>query len=260
MWKSSSLFAAAPLLMLTACGSFTLNEYHSGPGTQMIKPVRFKTTQTLNVNYLLFLPADYKARSDRTWPLLLFLHGSGERGGDLRLVAVHGPPKYVLEHPDFPFILVAPQCPQGQLWSQDTLLALLDEIVQKYRVDKSRIYLTGLSMGGYATWDLGLTHPEKFAAIAPVCGGAQMLALSLTSREKPQPLKTLPVWAFHGANDPVVLLEESQRMIDALKKIGNKNAQLTIYPDTGHNSWTKTYDNPQLYDWLLQHERKTNLR
>jgi predicted peptidase len=132
----------------------------------------------------------------------------------------------------------------------------LNEITQKYKVNLGRIYLTGMSMGGYGTWNLGLTSPERFAAIAPICGGAQMISLSLTSREKPQELKSLPVWAFHGAKDPVVLVEESQRMIEALKKVGNKDCKFTIYPEAGHNSWTKTYENPELYEWFLQHERK----
>jgi len=111
-------------------------------------------------------------------------------------------------------------------------------------------------MGGYGTWDLALTYPEKFAAIAPICGGAEMLYFILASREKPQALKTLPVWAFHGTKDPVVPIEESQRMIDALKNIGAKDVKLTSYPDVGHNSWTRTYENPELYEWLLRHERR----
>jgi len=250
------MFTAAPLVALVSCSSFKSDESNLAQ-PQMMKQLKFKKTQTLDVNYLLFLPADYRGRSDKTWPLILFLHGAGERGTDVRKVAIHGPPKYVTEHPDFPFILVSPQCQEGKLWSNDVLLALLDEIIQKYKVDKGRIYLTGMSLGGYGTWNLGLISPERFAAIAPICGGAQMVALSLTSREKPQTLKSLPVWAFHGANDPVVLIEESQRMVDALKKVGSKDVKLTIYPDTGHNSWTKTYDNPQLYEWFLQHERRS---
>jgi predicted peptidase len=255
MPKVSWMFATAFLLGLTSCSSFRQDESNS-PQAQMIKELRFRKTQTLNVGYLLYLPSDYSRKSGKTWPLILFLHGAGERGTDLRKVAIHGPPKYVEEHPDFPFILLSPQCPEGKLWSNDILLPLLDEIIQKHKVDTGRIYLTGMSMGGYGTWNLGLTSPERFAAIVPVCGGAQMISLSLTSREKPQELKNLPVWAFHGAKDPVVLVEESQRMIEALKKIGNKDVKLTLYPDTGHNSWTKTYDNPDLYLWLLQHERK----
>jgi predicted peptidase len=136
------------------------------------------------------------------------------------------------------------------------LLALLDEIAAKYAVDTNRVYLTGLSMGGYGTWALGLTYPERFAAIVPICGGGQMIGVILSSRDKGAALKSLGVWAFHGGKDPVVPLEESQRMVDALKKAGVPDVKLTVYPEAGHDSWTETYKNPELYEWLLKHERR----
>jgi predicted peptidase len=250
-----TFLAIALALTLTACNSFK-PEQSDLDRAQMFKQKQFRKNVALNVKYLLFLPADYTASSQKGWPLILFLHGSGERGNDLRKVAIHGPSKYVAEHPDFPFIVVSPQCAQGEHWSTGTLLALLNEVTRQYKVDEQRIYLTGFSMGGYGTWDLGLEYPEKFAAIAPICGGGEMITLILASREKPQALKSLAVWAFHGDKDPVVSIEESQRMIDALKKIGVKQAKLTSYPEAGHNSWTRTYDNPELYRWLLQHERE----
>src|SRR5262249_42214248 len=154
------------------------------------------------INYLLFLPQDY-GKSEQRWPLIFFLHGAGERGTDVSKVAAHGPPKRVREHPEFPFIVLSPQCPDGEIWSRYVLLALLDDVTEKHKVDVSRIYLTGLSMGGYGAWDLGLSHPEKFAAIVPICGGGDYIAMLLGSREKPEVLKTLGVWAFHGAKDPV---------------------------------------------------------
>jgi predicted peptidase len=187
--------------------------------------------------------------------LILFLHGAGERGTDVWKVATHGPPKNVVEHPDFPFIVVSPQCPEGQFWSNDLLLALLDEIGRKYAVDPERIYLTGLSMGGFGTWSLGVSHPERFAAIAPICGGGEWISVVLSSRDRIQELKSLGVWAFHGAKDPVVPLDESQRMVDALKKVGVHEVKLTVYPEAGHNSWTETYNNPELYKWFLEHRR-----
>jgi predicted peptidase len=186
---------------------------------------------------------------------MLFLHGAGERGTNVWKVATHGPPKNLTDHPDFPFILVSPQCPDGQTWSRDVLLALLDEITRTYRVDTNRVYLTGLSMGGYGTWELGLTHPEKFAAIAPICGGGTFISLLLSSREKADALKTLGVWAFHGAKDPVVPVSESERMVDAARKRGIKEVKLTIYPEAQHDAWTETYRNAGLYKWFLEHER-----
>jgi len=252
------LLAPAMLLALTACNSIK-PETTSNPGAgqmQMAKQFKAQRTQTFKINYLLFLPQGYEAKSEKRWPLILFLHGAGERGTNIWKVATHGPPKNVQEHPDFPFIVVSPQCPDGEHWSNEILLALLEQTVRDYAVDTNRIYLTGLSMGGFGTWDLGLTYPEKFAAIVPICGGGQMITVVLSSREKTQALKTLGVWAFHGAKDPVVPLEESQRMVDGLKKVGVKDVKFTIYPDAGHNSWTEAYNDPQLYEWLLKHERK----
>jgi predicted peptidase len=224
--------------------------------TQMPKEFKFTKTQTFEARYLLFLPQGYNATSGKTWPLMLFLHGAGERGTNIWKVATHGPPKNVTSHPDFPFILVSPQCPEGEIWSSDLLLGLLDEIEQKYAVDTSRVYLTGLSMGGYGTWKLGLSHPERFAAIVPICGGGELLSVLIADGGKAQALKTLGVWAFHGAKDPVVPTAESERMVSALKRLGVPDVKLTIYPEAGHDAWTETYRNPELYEWLLAHQRK----
>ena len=186
---------------------------------------------------------------------MLFLHGAGERGTNIWKVAAHGPPKNLDKNPNFPFILVSPQCPEGSIWSPEPLLALLDEVTRNYSVDRSRVYLTGLSMGGYGTWMLGTAYPERFAAIAPICGGGDLITVLLSSREKSAALKSLGIWAFHGAKDPVVPVDESKRMIDAVKKAGALEAKVTIYPDAEHDSWTETYNNPELYRWLLNHQR-----
>jgi predicted peptidase len=223
---------------------------------QTAKHFTVQKTKQLSVNYLLFLPQGYDAKSAKQWPLIYFLHGAGERGSDTSKVAVHGPPKRVATHPEFPFVVVSPQCPEGEIWSNDVLLALLDEMIQKYNIDTGRIYLTGLSMGGYGTWDLGLAYPEKFAAIVPICGGGELITILLSNGEKGQALRTLGVWAFHGGKDPVVPVQESQRMVDLLKKTGVQEVKLTVYPETGHDSWVEAYNNPELYDWLLAHERK----
>jgi predicted peptidase len=223
----------------------------------MAAQCKFYRTQTLEIAYLLFLPRNYDAKSRKRWPLILFLHGAGERGTDIWKVAKHGPPKHTNENPSFPFIVVSPQCPEGQVWSNYNLLELMNGIISRYRVDPGRVYLTGLSMGGYGTWRLGLTHPEKFAAIAPVCGGGEMITVALSSSGKRSSLRSLAVWAFHGAEDPVVPVTESQRMADAVKKAGVQEVKLTIYPGIGHDSWTQTYENPRLYEWLLKHKRKT---
>ncbi len=204
-------------------------------------------SKTMECDYLFHLPKDY-AQKNQKWPLMLFLHGAGERGSDLNLVKKHGPPKLIEQGRDLPFIVVAPQCPAGQWWLEkvDTLLALLDEIQSTYPVDPNRVYLTGLSMGGYGTWTLACQHPERFAAIVPICGGGQSF---LGNR-----LKNMPVWAFHGAKDPVVPLKETQQMVDAITKAGGQ-PKLTVYPEAGHDCWTVTYDSPELYQWLLSHKK-----
>ena len=203
-------------------------------------------TKHIRCRYLLHLPTGY-GRSKRRWPLVLFLHGAGERGNDLALVQKHGPAKLVAAGKHFPFILVAPQCPANQWWDNETLLTLLDHIRRRYRVDADRVYLTGLSMGGFGTWMLALHAPERFAAIAPICGGGMAF---LAYR-----LKNIPTWVFHGAKDTVVPLEQSQEMVDALTEGGGK-VKFTVYPEAGHDSWTESYANPELYRWLLKQRRK----
>lgn len=205
-------------------------------------------------NYLLSLPADYETTRQR-WPLILFLHGSGERGNNVHWVARQGLPKLLKRTNYLPFVVVSPQCPAGESWSNATLQVLLQEVVKNYRVDKNRVYLTGLSMGGYGAWALALERPELFAAVAPICGGGSIITPLLEDRTKVSDLKKLPVWAFHGAKDKVVKLEESERMVAALRKIGCQNVRLTVYPDADHDSWTETYNNPRLYEWFLSHKR-----
>ena len=201
--------------------------------------------KTIRVQYLLYLPEHYE-KSEKKWPLMLFLHGAGERGDDFEKIKVHGPPKLIERGDKFPFIIVSPQCPANQWWSTNTLDVLLKDITSRYNVDEDRIYVTGLSMGGYGTWALAFQYPNRFAAIAPICGGGKPEVAGL--------IKNLPVWVFHGAKDEVVLLEKSQEMVDALKVVGG-NVKFTIYPEAGHDSWTETYDNPELYKWFLKYKK-----
>lgn len=224
------------------------------PTNQTITNFQRKGTKTYRADYLLFLPKDYNKDTQKKWPLMLFLHGAGERGNNVMKVAVHGPPKKVQTQSDFPFIVVSPQCPEGARWDNDVLMALLDEVNTNHRVDAERVYLTGLSMGGYGSWSLGLSNPALFAAIAPICGGGDSLKVLLADPKTATSLKSLPVWAFHGGKDTVVKPEESQRMVDALRKIGNE-AKLSVYPEAGHDSWTDTYNNEELYKWFLSHKR-----
>ncbi len=202
--------------------------------------------KTVQSNYLIYLPEGYQDM-DEKWPLLLFLHGSGERGTDLDSVAAWGPPRMIADGHTFPFIVVSPQCPPDQWWSEDVLVAMLDDLVERYQVDEDRIYVTGLSMGGYGTWNLAAAVPDRLAAIVPICGGGSP---DLASR-----IKDIPTWAFHGAKDEAVLLSESTKMVNALYSVGS-NVHFTVYPEAGHvDAWKKAYADPALWEWLEKQRR-----
>lgn len=198
----------------------------------------------VTLQYWLHLPPNVNDGSQH--PLILFLHGSGERGNDIEQVKAIGLPNQLEQQPDFPFIVIAPQCPADDQWvfHSVALKGLLDDISQRYPVDKSRVYLTGLSLGGAGTWFMAAHYPGYFAAIAPVCGDAH--------RKLAERLTKLPIWVFHGALDDIVSPERSKIMVEAVNQLGG-NARLTLYPDLNHNSWDRTYANPDLYTWFLQH-------
>ncbi|MBS1704399.1 MAG: dienelactone hydrolase family protein [Armatimonadetes bacterium] len=217
----------------------------ASPGGQEAKSFKRSVRIEQTGNYLLYLPKDY-GKTDKHFPLLIFLHGAGERGDDLDKVKVHGPPRYVNEGQEFPFIIVSPQCPENRWWDPLNVLTLLTEIEMNYRVDVDRVYLTGLSMGGFGTWALGAMYPDKFAALAPICGGGEP-RMTMT-------LGGMPIWAVHGRQDGAVAFVEGESMVNAAAKNG-ANVKFTIYTDGGHDVWTTTYSNPKFYEWLLSHRR-----
>jgi pimeloyl-ACP methyl ester carboxylesterase len=199
--------------------------------------------------YLVNLPKEYDTEPAKKWPLVVFLHGAGERGGDIEKVKSWGPPKLAAAGKAFPFVVVSPQCPEGEHWLPAEVMGLVDEVSAKYRVDADRIYLTGLSMGGFGTWQTAATYPDRLAAIAPICGGGDP--------EDAGRMKRIPTWAFHGKKDLVVPFSLSKAMVDALKDAGARDVRLTAYPEAGHNSWSEAYDDPELYRWLLAQSRTT---
>lgn len=218
-------------------------------GQQLSRSFEGTLQKEISVRYLIYYPPGYDTSPGKKWPMILFLHGSGERGKDLELVKRNGPPKLIAENKDFDFVIVSPQCPELEDWSNDALVALLDEVVANNRIDADRIYLTGLSMGGWGVWNLAIEYPGRFAALAPVCGRVERNNPAKASR-----LKNLPVWVFHGALDAVVPVTESDRMVTALREAGAL-VRFTVYPEAGHDSWTATYNNPELYTWFLTHTR-----
>ena len=196
-----------------------------------------RTTGEIKSDYLLTLPPNFDAARKEPWPLIVFLHGSG--GGDGVLAGT------VKGWSNFPFIILAPRSPR-EWWLPAAVKADLDEVLAKYPIDRERIYLTGLSMGGYGTWSVVTEYPDLFAAVAPVCGGGEP--------DQAERFKDVPAWIFHGAKDESVPVALGQAMADALRKV-NGRVKLTIYPDAGHDSWTPTYTNQELYAWFLLQRR-----
>jgi predicted peptidase len=202
-------------------------------------------------------PLSYLCHEPPGWaveprPLVLFLHGSGERGDDLARVCSQGLPATIERGRNVPFVAVSPQCPEGTSWTPllPALHELLDALVPALNIDTRRIYLTGISMGAYAAWMLAAQRPERFAALIPVCGGGDP---DWAAR-----LAGLPTWVFHGAEDQVVAPESSVMMVKALEQAGG-TVRFTLYEGVGHDSWTRAYDEPELYDWMLGQRRAHEL-
>lgn len=224
----------------------------------------------LHYNYMLYLPASYDENNPP--PLMIFLHGAGERGDDLSLVGVHGPLKLLSSlrllsrrfgWEELPFVVAAPQCPDGEWWLNEHLIEVMNDVLQKVKVDQSRMYMTGLSMGGFGTWSFASEYPDFFAAIVPICGsgdapgwsGLRNYTQLDVPKAKLEQLVSVPVWAFHGESDSTVPIDEQRQTIEAFRALGGE-AEFTTYPGVGHDSWTTTYNNKEVYEWLLSHQKK----
>lgn len=199
------------------------------------------------LKYLTYLPTNFKEEFNKHWPLIMFLHGVGERGDDIEIVKRNGLPKAIEEGMQIPFIIIAPQCPKNQSWLPEQIKKVIDEVIEKYPIDDKRIYLTGLSMGGFGTFKTAITYNNIFAAIAPICGGGFVYDA--------YKIKNIPTWVFHGAKDQVVPISKSEDMVKALEKL-NAPVKFTIYPEADHDSWTEAYNNPELYDWFLDNKKQ----
>lgn len=224
-------------LLMTACASVAQSP---SAGQQLA----FKE-HGISYQYLRYLPNNYTPKGAKM-PVLIFLHGSGERGTDIIRVKIHGPPRIVDQGKDLPFIIISPLLDDGEMWENERLDATLKAALRGINYDETRIYLTGLSLGGVGTWNWAIAEPNKFAAIIPIAAPSN---LSFACK-----LKNTPIWLFHGLKDDVVSVVHSKDMEKWIKDYGG-NVKATYYPDAGHDSWTATYDNPEIYDWLLQHQR-----
>jgi predicted peptidase len=219
------------------------------PTTGFVKK-EFKNADGSMSPYVVFVPQDYDGKKE--YPVILFLHGSGEtKGGGKMPVEVGIGTAIKKREKSFPFITVIPQS-EKRTWGAASddgkrAMAILDEVMKDYKTDGKRVYLTGLSMGGFGTWSLATAHPEKWAAIVPICGGG--------NPKQADKIKDLPVWCFHGDADTSVKVQSSRDMIEALKKAGAE-PKYTEYPGVGHNSWDKAYGTDELYTWLLEHKKK----
>jgi predicted peptidase len=218
------------------------------------------------LNYRLMLPQGYDAKAETKYPLVLFLHGAGERGDDNAKQLVHAAKDFASEanRAKYPCFVVFPQCPDGKRWVEvdwtlDSHTQLPEESVSvkltrqliaslqtEFRVDEKRLYATGLSMGGFGVWDIIARTPDLFAAAVPVCAGADEATADRLTK--------LPIWTFHGDKDTVVKVERSRRMVAAIEKAGG-NPKYTEYPGVGHNSWTQTYADPKLMEWIFAQKR-----
>lgn len=230
-----------------------LDLWLSRPRSGLQVPVRHAGTAGLHptlapLDYLLYLPNGY-CREVGRWPLVLFLHGSGERGSSVEKVGQYGPPRLVTNGRSLPLILVSPQCPAEQAWQPAALLRLIDEVVAEYRVDVRRVYVTGYSMGGHGTWAIAAAAPDRFAAAAPLCGEG--------NPEHGKRFTNLPLWVFHGELDDVVPVKASQEMVDAVRAAGG-NVVLTVYPGEGHGICDRTYSRKDFWQWLLKQRRPDN--
>jgi predicted peptidase len=223
-------------------------EAQPAPGKQVAASTVVKVAgddgkeREVTLRYWLFLPADYAADEKKLWPLLLFLHGSGERGDDLELVKVHGPPKLIEAKPDFPCVTISPQCPKETRWNAAELAKFVDSVANNLRIDRQRLYVTGLSMGGSGTWSLLAQHPGLFAAAVPICGRGD-----LTEIEK---IAKTPVWVTVGARDRERTVHGNEELVAALRQAG-ATVGFTLYPHLEHDCWAATYDDPVIWKWLL---------
>jgi predicted peptidase len=237
------------LLALLLVGLYPLTARAEDPKVGFMDRVH-KDADGKEAKYVLFVPHDYKG--DTEYPVILFLHGSGETGTDGEKQAKVGlGPAIKKEEKTFPFIAVFPQS-QKRTWRADSddakrALDILAEVQKEYKTDSKRVYLTGLSMGGFGTWSLAEKYPQKWAAIVPICGGGDP--------KQAEMIKDIPCWCFHGEADSTVKIDSSIKMIDALKAAGGM-PKFTTYPDVGHNSWDKAYATKELYEWLLMQKLK----
>jgi predicted peptidase len=206
--------------------------------------IKAELVTKFELNYLLQKPNNNKDLK----PLIIFLHGSGEKGTDLEKLKIHGPLKYAKTHELDAYIL-APQCPENKYWESEELYLLIQKVLAENKIDKSRIYLTGLSMGAWGSWNLAFAHPELFAALVPIAGFVDRVPMVENCK-----ISTIPIRIFHGLQDDIVDANYSIAIFNKLRGC-NKDIKLQLFDDANHDSWTRVYDNPAIYEWMLMQKK-----
>jgi predicted peptidase len=234
-----------PLLIL--CVGFNFLFSSCKAQSQLIEG-EAETVTLERLQYYLYYPEGYEKKKDEDFGLLLFLHGGGESGDNLGAIKKNGPPKLLVEGKQFPFLILAPQNPhKRKWWNVRAVMQLLDSVVQNNRVDPDRLYLTGLSRGGSAAWEIAVQYPDTFAAMAVVCGMAPTPYASWINKE-------MPIWVFHGTEDQSIPFSESEAMVAKLKQM-NYPVRFTVYEGVGHNSWEEAYTTEALYTWFMEQRK-----
>jgi predicted peptidase len=211
------------------------------------------------IKYVVFVPKDYDAKGDKTYPVILFLHGAGETKGGTKQPAEVGIGSAIKKRKDFPFIVIFPQA-QKAGWTADSpngdmAMNMLKEVEKDFRTDSKRVYLTGLSMGGGGTWSFAAKYPERWAAMVPICGFIKRQPTADDYKGIADKIKGIPCWCFHGDADNAVSVAQSRGMMKALWD-AEAHPNYTEYPGVGHNSWDQAYATADLYEWLLKHKLK----
>jgi predicted peptidase len=199
--------------------------------------------------YLTYLPKKYSAENNQPYPVLIYLHGGSLRGKDLSKLKTYGPPKEIAKGREFDLIIISPQCPENKYWSSDNWFEpLYANIIKEYNIDTNRVYLSGISIGGYGTWITAMDYPDKFAAIAPLCGGCND-----SDTVKISNLKSIPILTYHGTADDMIPINETQRIVDKLKPV-NKQLKFVKMEGEGHGI-QYLYQDTVIYNWLLQYSK-----
>jgi len=289
-------WTALGLLVMLATGSSWAAEIDGRTKAQLARKRYLSSATNAEREYLLYLPVGYDSEKGKRWPVILFLHGGGERGDglkDLEKTLLHGPLMEAwTKGRDLPFVMISPQMPSsppgasprpgaapraaasasrppmtreagaqpparaeqgppnGWWLSEKDLLAMVDEVLRDYRADTGRVYLTGLSYGGFGTWHMAAAHPERWAAVAPICGAGNPKTLERIAAAK------LPIWIFQGGRDRLVRPEWVLASAAALEQAGHPGVRFTVHEDMGHNVWSRVYEGLDLYNWFLSHRRE----